>query len=257
MKFRHILAGLLFIIALGASAWWLAGRRTPRSAPPSSDSALATPTDTSSTATQVHAPDSRPSSVPTLPPPPDGTTALLPAGAPMEPNDPQIDEKIHAILTSETLTDEQAAIQLLDLISGAKNLDQKVELSQHAMNLLPDHSFDLAGQRLLDVHVPMEVKEVIYSDALNRPPNIHLPVLAEVALQSGNPFAQEAWDTLTIVSDLEPTETPPPDLREKIQQQVLAIEAEEAPPAGTGTTPGTPTTNTPTTPAPPATTPGN
>jgi hypothetical protein len=107
-------------------------------------------------------------------------------------------EKLHNVLINDSISHDQAAITLLDMLPSG-NVEQQVELSQHAANLLPDEQYGRISTLLLDPKVPSEVKEVWYSDMLNRDPKLNVPLLGAIAKQKDNPFHQEAIDTLSII----------------------------------------------------------
>jgi hypothetical protein len=113
--------------------------------------------------------------------------------------DPEVfAEKLHNVLINDAISHDQAAITLLDMLPSA-NVEQQVELSQHAANLLPDEQYGRIGTLLLDPKVHADVKEVWYSDMLNRDPQLNVPLLGSIAKQKENPFYQEAIDTLSII----------------------------------------------------------
>jgi hypothetical protein len=107
-------------------------------------------------------------------------------------------EKLHNILINDAISHDQAAVTLLDMLPSG-NVEQQVELSQHAANLIPDELYGRIQTLLLDPKVHADVKEVWYSDMLNRDPQLNVPLLGAIAKQKDNPFHQEAIDTLSII----------------------------------------------------------
>jgi len=198
---KNIVRIILGIILLGGIiyiTWWAAGTSGPPVKP------MTTGPSTSDRTTSGR-------SSPTLPPPfvaggPGANPGNL---GPSEVgiNEDVFEEKLNDILVNESISHDQAANMLLDMLPGA-SIEQQVELSQHAANLLSDEQYSRIRSLLLDPNVDQEVKEVWYSDLLNRESEINLPILAEVAKQPSNPFSEEALDTLSIILDAEIAENP-------------------------------------------------
>lgn len=198
--FLRTLIALVILGAIFALTWWAAGTSSPRKPDPI---ASKDPAKSGSV--------SAPGNLPTLPgSSPSAPTSNLPPlpGGPVDPNappttaggmDPEVfAEKLHNILINDAISHEQAAATLLDMLPSA-NVEQQVELSQHAANLLPDEQYARIGTLLLDPKVHADVKEVWYSDMLNRDPQLNVPLLGSIAKQKENPFYQEAIDTLSII----------------------------------------------------------
>lgn len=196
--FVRALIALVILAGVFALTWWAAGTSSPRKPEPSSASAPAKPSTVSA-----------PNNLPTLPgsSPTPGSSPGLPGG-PLDPNAPPtatggmnpevFAEKLHNILINDAITHDQAAVTLLDMLPSG-NVEQQVELSQHAANLIPDELYGRIQTLLLDPKVHADVKEVWYSDMLNRDPQLNVPLLGAIAKQKDNPFHQEAIDTLSII----------------------------------------------------------
>ena len=227
----RILAVLVVLGLVGAITWKLAGTSTPRPTPTVGDAA----TSPSIRNTQTPLPTLPGAATPKPAPDPNAPPAAKTEGTAMKGMDPEVfAEKLHNILVNDAIGHDQAAIMLLDLLPAC-DVEQQTELSQHAANLLPDEQFTgRIRNLLLDPKVSQEVKEVWYSDMLNRDPQINVPLLADVAKQKENPFSQEAIDTLSIILN--------PDIAEnqaiidaEVQRYLKELREEEAgaaPPAG-------------------------
>jgi hypothetical protein len=198
--FIRVLLAVVILGAVFALTWWAAGTSSPRKAEPV---AAKDPAKAPSITTPGNLP-TLPGSAPSLP----GSTPGLPGG-PTDPNAPPAPatggmnaevfaEKLHNVLINDAISHEQAAATLLDMLPSS-SVEQQVELSQHAANLLPDEQYARIGTLLLDPKVPADVKEVWYSDMLNRDPKLNVPLLGAIAKQKDNPFHQEAIDTLSII----------------------------------------------------------
>ena len=74
----------------------------------------------------------------------------------------------------------------------------QVEAAEHIVNLLPDAAYVSAGAYLTNTAVAADVREVLFSDLLNRPNSIKLAWLLEVARTPGLDLAAEAKDTLEV-----------------------------------------------------------
>jgi hypothetical protein len=196
-KIFAIVIGVVVLAGIVGLTWWAAGTSSPRPKPDPAGSK--TPT----TVTQAPGPlPTLPGSLPNLPGSPIDPSAP-PAGSPGSPSskgmDPEVfAERLHQVLINDAISHDQAAATLLDMLP-AGDAEQQVELSQHAANLLSDEQYGRIRNLLLDPKVDAEVKEVWYSDMLNRDPLINVPLLADVAKQKDNPFQQEAIDTLSII----------------------------------------------------------
>lgn len=194
---KNLLRIVIVLVLLGAVValtWWAAGSKSPRPVQPSvTDSAPSIRSTQNPLPTLPGAAPSAPGANPSAPPGP------LAPGADPKGMDPEVfAERLHNVLVNDAIEHDQAANILLDMLP-AGNVEQQVELSQHAANLLSDEQFGRIRNLLLDPNVHEDVKEVWYSDMLNRDPQINVPLLADVAKQKENPFSQEAIDTLSII----------------------------------------------------------
>jgi hypothetical protein len=196
-KLFAVVIGIVVLAGIVGLTWWAAGTSAPRPKPSAADTKAATSVTQAADA------------LPTLP----GSQMPLP-GSPVDPNappsstpgapsakgmDPEVfAERLHQVLINDSISHDQAATTLLDMLP-AGNAEQQVELSQHAANLLSDEQYGRIRNLLLDPQVNADVKEVWYSDMLNRDPLINIPLLGDVAKQKDNPFQQEAIDTLSII----------------------------------------------------------
>lgn len=232
--FVRALIALALLAAVFAITWWAAGTSSPRKPDP------VTVKDTSKSGT-VSAPNNLPilpGSSPTLP----GATPGLPGG-PVAPGTPPtltggmepevFAEKLHNVLINDAISHDQAAITLLDMLPSA-NVEQQVELSQHAANLIPDELYGRIQTLLLDPKVHADVKEVWYSDMLNRDPQLNVPLLGAIAKQKDNPFHQEAIDTLSIILNPEISDNQTL-IDAEVQKYLKELKEQEAdaPPAAT------------------------
>jgi hypothetical protein len=90
-----------------------------------------------------------------------------------------------------------SAQMLLNALPGLPVAGQ-IEAAEHIVNLLPDAAYVSAGAYLTNTAVAADVREVLFSDLLNRPNSIKLAWLLEVARTPGLDQAEEAKDTLEV-----------------------------------------------------------
>jgi hypothetical protein len=130
---------------------------------------------------------------------------------------------INAILESPDDND-QVALRLAGLVPTLPP-DGQVEAAQHMVNLLDDENYQTALQMLVNPATPVEVREVIYSDILNRPNTVKLPALVAVVGTPGHSLRDEALGTLQIFvgEDLGNN----PQAWSNAVQQFLRVEASE------------------------------
>jgi len=130
---------------------------------------------------------------------------------------------INAILESPDDND-QVALRLAGLVPTLPP-DGQVEAAQHMVNLLDDENYQSALQMLVSPATPGEVREVIYSDILNRPNTVKLPALVAVVGTPGHSLRDEALGTLQIFvgEDLGNN----PQAWSDAVQQFLRVEASE------------------------------
>jgi len=109
------------------------------------------------------------------------------------------EQRIDNILT--TAGDESAkSKQLLEMLPRLPE-DGQVEAAQHLSNLMPDEDFKLLTPTLTNAAVPEAVLDVLMTDVLNRPNQLKLPALLEVAQIPNHPKAEEARDILEVFVD--------------------------------------------------------
>jgi hypothetical protein len=106
------------------------------------------------------------------------------------------EERLDKIL--EAKVDEKLkAQQMLELFPNLPAEGQE-EFAQHLSNLVLDEDYAALAQYLTNSSLPEDVLDVLLSDALNRPNNLKLPVLVNVARDSRNPKAEEAKDLIEL-----------------------------------------------------------
>ncbi len=79
--------------------------------------------------------------------------------------------------------------------------DGQVEAAQHVSNLLADEDFKLLTPSLTNAALPEAVLDVFITDVLNRPNELKLPALLDVARVPNHPKAEEARDILEVYVD--------------------------------------------------------
>jgi hypothetical protein len=109
------------------------------------------------------------------------------------------EERIDSVLTGQG-EEGQKARQLLALFPNLPE-DGQVEAAQHISNLLPDEEYASLAQSLTNAAMPEAVLDVLMTDVLNRPNQLKLETLYEVARMPGHPKAEEARDVLEVFVD--------------------------------------------------------
>lgn len=104
------------------------------------------------------------------------------------------EETVDQILVVEGEPDAKAK-QMLELFPRLP-ADGQVEVARHLANLVSDEDYELLRQFLTDPQLPEEVLETLLADVLNRPNNLKLPALLEVARTTGHPKAGNAKEVL-------------------------------------------------------------
>lgn len=109
------------------------------------------------------------------------------------------EQRIDNLLT--TPGDESAKGR--ELLAMLPNLpeDGQVEAAQHMSNLLADEDFKMLTPTLTNAAVPEAVLDVLITDVLNRPNELKLPALLDVARIPNHPKATEARDILEVYVD--------------------------------------------------------
>jgi len=191
-----ILIAIMAILAVligGRLAGWYG--RKPAEPTESGDAALAV-SETPPVATIPPKPiPARPLPVATQPPP---TVAVPQAPTPAAPI-ADWEEKIDGVLTAQE-DDGQKAKRLLAMFPNLPE-DGQVEAAQHISNLLPDEQFASLAQNLTNAAMPEAVLDVLMTDVLNRPNQLKLDALVDVARIPNHPKAEEALDVLKVFLD--------------------------------------------------------
>lgn len=223
----RVILGIIILGAVFAITWWAAGTSSPRK-----PESIASKDPVKASSVSANNLPTLPGSSPSL----SNSTPGLPGG-PTDPNTPPsastggmnpevFAEKLHNVLINDAISHDQAAISLLDMLPSA-NVEQQVELSQHAANLLPNEQYGRISTLLLDPKVPSEVKEIWYSDMLNRDPKLNVPLLGAIAKQKDNHFRQEAIDTLSIILNPEIAENQA-IIDAEVQKHLRELQAQDA-----------------------------
>ena len=142
------------------------------------------------------------------------------AAAPMQP----WEEAINRILESDE-ENQQVATKLMALLPTLPP-DGQTEAAQHMVNLTDDESYQNAAAMLLNPATPEDVAEVIYSDVLNRPNTVKLPVMVSILRTPGHRLRDETLSTLQIFLGEDLGDNP--EAWNVAVQNYLAKEAQEA-----------------------------
>jgi hypothetical protein len=151
-------------------------------------------------------PSSTPVNPPTVPTPKPRPAPLAQPGPTVAATPPAAaaliqdwEQRIDTLLT--TPGDEAAKSR--ELLAMLPNLpeDGQVEAVQHLSNLLADEDFKLLTPTLTNAAMAEAVLDVLMTDVLNRPNELKLPALLDVARIPNHPKAEEARDILEVYVD--------------------------------------------------------
>lgn len=142
---------------------------------------------------------------------PTAIASSLPPGAAWE-------DKLDELLTS----DKDNATTVKGLVSSMRGLppEAQEEFAAHAVNLCEDEQFGLLANIYLDAATPKGVSETIFNDALNRPDEIKLPLMANTLRNPAHPMAGEAREILEMYLDLEPGAVPPGGWEQAVKKYI-------------------------------------
>lgn len=102
------------------------------------------------------------------------------------------EDKLDELLTS----DADNATTVRGLVNSMRGLSAEAqeEFVAHAVNLCEDEQFGVLEEIYYNSATPTEVSETIFNDALNRPDEIKLPMLAKTLRNPTHPMAQHGDD---------------------------------------------------------------
>ena len=130
---------------------------------------------------------------------PTGSGAVVPVAPPAGALITDWEERIDDLLTSK----DDENLKAKHLLSIFHNLPEEgqIEAAQHLSNLLADEDYGALKSTLTNAAVSAEVLDVLMTDVLNRPNQIKLESLLEVARVPNHPNAEEAIDVLEVFVD--------------------------------------------------------
>ncbi len=186
---------LAALIVGGVVAWFAVG---PSSPPVREDSPVRTEAKTSPPPKLATVDTNRQPAVTNrgrLPPRRRPSNQVSATGAPVADTNTW-ENKIDTVLTSDA-DDSQKANRILELLPQLPAEGQE-EAAEHLANLLPDEQYSSARQLLTKTNTSSAVLDVLMSDLLNRPNEIKLPTLLDVARAPDHPNAEEAKEFLEL-----------------------------------------------------------
>jgi hypothetical protein len=117
------------------------------------------------------------------------------------------EERLGEILAAPGDT-TSAARALLAAMPGLPAEAQEQYIA-HALNLCEDSDFSRVEEIYQRSNTPPSVAEAIFNDALNRPDEVKLPLMAKTMGLPNHPMAGEARGILELYLELEPDAPPP------------------------------------------------
>jgi hypothetical protein len=136
------------------------------------------------------------------------------------------EDQLDTILSSGT-DDATVVRRLLDGLAS-RPAEARPHFVAHALGLAGDADYARFEQLYLAGNTSPEVAREIFHDALNRPDEIKLPLLAKTMRQPGHPMAGEAREILEIYLGLAPGALPPAGWEEAVRQYLAATPADPA-----------------------------
>jgi len=109
------------------------------------------------------------------------------------------EQRIDKILTTEG-NESAKSKELLEMLPNLPE-DGQVEAAQHLSNLLSDEEFKMLTPTFTNAAIAEPVLDVLMTDVLNRPNQLKLPALLDVARIPNHPKAEEARDILEVFVD--------------------------------------------------------
>jgi len=119
----------------------------------------------------------------------------VPAGGPTN-----WEQRVDGILGSDQIDETKKAEELLALYPTLPE-DGQLEAIQHISNLLPDDRYAAIAPLLTSAQTSEAVLEVLLTDLLNRPNELKLPTLLQIARTPDHPKAEDARDILEVFVD--------------------------------------------------------
>lgn len=128
------------------------------------------------------------------------------------------EDRLDELLTNEA----DNATTVRGLVSSMRGLppEAQEEFAAHAVNLCEDEQFGQLEAVYYNSATPTEVSEIIFNDALNRPDEIKLPMLAKTLRNPVHPMAGEAREILEMYLDLEPGSVPQNGWEQAVNQYI-------------------------------------
>ena len=112
------------------------------------------------------------------------------------------EERLDAILAGEGSNREAVRRLLQDF--NQLSPEAQTEYISHVLNLCEDEHYAPVSAIYLRNDTPAQVREQIFDDALNRPDEIKLPMLARTMTTPNHPMQDEAKEILCLYLELDP-----------------------------------------------------
>lgn len=191
------LTGLLFIvILLGALIGIMATRRAGEVPPPVVPVENPEPlVKTAPPVNRTNSPVAKPLVTTASTQPTNSTIASVTATNTL----PDWEDRLDDILGNDD-EDKVKTAKLLELLPRMPEEGQE-ETARHLANLVEDADYAPLGKILTNATFPESVLDVLLQDALNRPNELKMPLLLDVAKEAGHPKAEEAKDLLELFLD--------------------------------------------------------
>ena len=190
------LVGIALAAAVGAAVWYTQQQPPAPAVPPVTTSA----------------PESSPPAPPT-PQPPSALSSPVVPSIPSPTEAPEMSpeaiartaaalKEIDTVLRDKTLSTDAAGLRLVTLASDSSlPLATRTDALQHAINLLPDKSFDSLNGMLTAKDTPGELLDMVFVSIHDRSPSVQLPVALALMQRSSGEVSTQARNLLAFQLD--------------------------------------------------------
>jgi hypothetical protein len=135
------------------------------------------------------------------------------------------EEKLDTILSGDG-TNKETVLRLLQDFNHLP-AEAQMEYIAHALNLCEDTEFGPIEAIYTQSETPAEVREQIFDDALNRPDEIKLPLMARTMATPNHPMQDEAKEILCLYLELDPQSSGSTDWNGRVRSYLQKNAAEE------------------------------
>lgn len=213
-------AGILLAAAVGGAVWFSQQQPSSPSASAVPTSESAAPAPTAQASSSLAAP-----AAPALP--------VAPAAPEMSPEAVARTvaalNEIDTVLRDKALSTDAAALRLVTLASDSSvPLATRTDALQHAINLLPDESFDSLDPLISTKETPVELLDMVFTAVHDRSASVQLPIALTLMQRSDEDVSTRARNLLAFHLDQDFGDDPAAWL-EPVQAAIAKAQSASAP----------------------------